>query len=158
MSFFSLPTSLMYFIIWNDPAPTGFITEYPAQWLSKFLSFKNYFSEDVQKGFFFVSCLTGMIYSKFSNKSRISNIYNDHRPLSILLGFYLVFSYLVNLDLLIVGFGIVHLINKNALPDYKLCGCCTRIFSRTTTFFLRWILVFIRPCLHYTLQMVFFLL
>ena len=99
LSFFSTPPSLVYVFPWSYSASTGFINECPTQLLSKFPSFKNNFSEDVEKRFFFVSHLTGITYSNFYNNSGISNLYNDRMALSTLVRFYLVFF--VNIGLLI---------------------------------------------------------
>ena len=45
---------------------------------------------EMYKRDYFLSHLTGMTHYNFPNESKIYNLYNNHTPLSILLGFYFV--------------------------------------------------------------------
>ena len=104
LSFLLSRPSWVSFLFWNYSESTGFINECPTQILSVFQSFKEYISEDVQKGLLFMSHLIRMKIPIISNESGISKIYNDHMSLSIHLVFNCYFSFLVNICLCIRGF------------------------------------------------------
>ena len=116
LSFFSSPPSLLSFLTWNDSASTVFITQCPTQWLSVSPSY-NFFLWRYTKGITFYIIFDRRDTFQFFNEYGISNVYNDHTPISIILGFFLLFfTFLANFGIYIGVLGLFTWLRNHLQP------------------------------------------
>ena len=118
--FLSLP-SLSYFHFLNTTALTGFINDFPTQWLSCRPYFLNNFLKDIQNRVLLVSRLDGTAYSFFSMnlESPIFTMVTGNFQLAFYFFFLLLF-FISEPWLLRRRFRITHVVNEPITANISL--------------------------------------